>query len=216
MIPTPVALRRLLGRWPDSPLRPRVLEEATDGVCTRRLIEYETASDQFKPALAESWQASADGRTYTFRLRRGVRFHNGREFVAASLVSWLSEQGVACAFIEKGRPQQTPYVERFNGAMRDERLNGEEFNNVLEARVVLDLMPAIYDRPGRVTRILRGDDDSSEGIALNAPFVVGNRLQKSPHPQPVSQNLGEGCRTKEGIVLRPTNSSVPCNLPPIP
>jgi putative transposase len=28
-------------------------------------------------------------------------------------------------------------VERFNGTMRDEVLNGEEFNSVLEARVVL-------------------------------------------------------------------------------
>jgi peptide/nickel transport system substrate-binding protein len=29
------------------------------------------------PSLAESWTESADGRTYEFRLRRGLRFHNG-------------------------------------------------------------------------------------------------------------------------------------------
>ena len=30
-----------------------------------------------QPYLAESWQVSNDGRLYTLRLRRGVRFHNG-------------------------------------------------------------------------------------------------------------------------------------------
>jgi transposase InsO family protein len=75
-----------------------------------------------------------------FRLHgrpRVIRSDNGREFIAASLVSWLAEQGVQAAFIEKGSPQQNPFVERFNGTMRDEKLNGEEFDSVLEARVVL-------------------------------------------------------------------------------
>lgn len=30
------------------------------------------------PDIAESWEVSTDGRTYTFRLRRDVRFHDGR------------------------------------------------------------------------------------------------------------------------------------------
>ncbi len=38
---------------------------------------------QVIPSVAERWQASADQRVYTFTLRRGVRFHNGREVTAA-------------------------------------------------------------------------------------------------------------------------------------
>ncbi|MEK6253040.1 MAG: IS3 family transposase [Actinomycetota bacterium] len=66
-----------------------------------------------------------------------LRSDNGREFIATSLGDWLAERGVKTAFIEKGSPQQNPFVERFNGSMRDELLNGEEFNSLLEARVVI-------------------------------------------------------------------------------
>ena len=66
-----------------------------------------------------------------------IRSDNGREFIAASLRDWLSVQGIDQAFIEKGSPQQNTFVERFNGTMRDEVLNGEFFHNVLEARAVL-------------------------------------------------------------------------------
>src|SRR4051794_37791050 len=66
-----------------------------------------------------------------------LRSDNGRESIAVSLGDWLAERGVKTAFIEKGSPQQNAFVERFNGTMRDEVLNGEEFDSVLEARVVL-------------------------------------------------------------------------------
>lgn len=38
-----------------------------------------------------------------------------------------------------------------------------------EAKVLLDLIPKIYDRPGRVARIL-GTDDEVKQVVLNAPF----------------------------------------------
>ena len=37
------------------------------------------------PALAERWMVSADHRAYTFHLRRGAKFHNGREVRAADV-----------------------------------------------------------------------------------------------------------------------------------
>src|SRR5262245_13029780 len=38
------------------------------------------------PAIAEFWEASRDGRTWTFTLRQGVKFHNGREVTAQDFV----------------------------------------------------------------------------------------------------------------------------------
>lgn len=69
---------------------------------------------------------------------RLLRSDNGREFIAESLAGWLKGQGVTQVFIEKASPQQNAYVERFNGSMRDELLNGEFFRTVLEARVVIN------------------------------------------------------------------------------
>ena len=37
------------------------------------------------PALARSWTVSDDGRTWTFALREGVRFHNGQPLTAQAL-----------------------------------------------------------------------------------------------------------------------------------
>jgi peptide/nickel transport system substrate-binding protein/oligopeptide transport system substrate-binding protein len=42
------------------------------------------------PALAEFWKASRDGLTWTFTLRKGVRFHHGRELTADDVVYSLT------------------------------------------------------------------------------------------------------------------------------
>jgi peptide/nickel transport system substrate-binding protein len=40
-----------------------------------------------RPVLAESWAPNDDGSVWTFKLRRGVKFHNGQEFSADDVVA---------------------------------------------------------------------------------------------------------------------------------
>lgn len=44
-----------------------------------------------QPALAESWKSSPDAKVWTFQLRKGVKFHNGRELTATD-VKWNIER----------------------------------------------------------------------------------------------------------------------------
>ena len=45
-----------------------------------RLVEFELGSTNIVPGLAQSWEISADGLTYTFKLRRGAKFHSNARF----------------------------------------------------------------------------------------------------------------------------------------
>src|SRR6056297_3607984 len=50
----------------------------------------EVAADgSLKGELAESWEASADAKTWTFNLRQGVTFHNGKAFGADDVIESL-------------------------------------------------------------------------------------------------------------------------------
>jgi len=63
-----------------------------------RLMDYEPGTTNLRPDLAESFDVSPDGLTYTFKLRKGVKFHNGRELTADDVVYSLARAGMVPVF----------------------------------------------------------------------------------------------------------------------
>ncbi|MGQ1837987.1 ABC transporter substrate-binding protein [Kocuria turfanensis] len=62
------------------------------------LVGVQEGSAEPEPLLAESWEQSEDGRTYTFRLKDGVTFHDGTTFdaeaVCANFDRWYNFEGL--------------------------------------------------------------------------------------------------------------------------
>jgi len=64
---------------------------------------------------------------------RHIRSDNGPEFIAKAVRRWLAERTVETLYIEPGAPWQNAFVESFNSRLRDEFLNCEVFDHLLEA-----------------------------------------------------------------------------------
>jgi putative transposase len=67
-----------------------------------------------------------------------VRFDNGPEFIAAAVADWCRFNHVDSVFIDPGSPWQNAWIESFNGRLRDEFLNGWQFDTLLEAQVLIE------------------------------------------------------------------------------
>jgi peptide/nickel transport system substrate-binding protein len=160
---------------------PHILSDAREGLNLLAAV-YDTlvsygGVEQFVPALAEGWELAPDARTWTFRLRSGVRFHNGDALSAADVV----------ASIERARSPELggsygtdgvfrSYVAGARVAATDERtvriVTGEPSADLLDLLVSLPVAPrgAIDGLPDRAVgsgpyRVL---ETSADEVALEA------------------------------------------------
>src|SRR5437868_3551626 len=82
-------------------LDPALIEDGLSARVTEQVFEnlvtFDGPTTRIKPAIAESWETSPDGKVWTFHIRQGVTFHDGTPLdaaaVKANFVRWQSQVG---------------------------------------------------------------------------------------------------------------------------
>ncbi len=104
------------------------------------------------------------------RLPVRIQTNNGSEFISKSLDKWAYEHGVTMDFSRPGKPTDNPFIESFNGSLRDECLNIHWFLPLEDAQEKLDNWRREYNHerthsslndmtPAEFIRSLRKDED---------------------------------------------------------
>jgi transposase InsO family protein len=68
------------------------------------------------------------------RAPQSIRSDNGSEFICEALQQWLPHQGTESLPVAPGSPWENGYAESFNSRFRDEFLEAEQFESVLDAK----------------------------------------------------------------------------------
>lgn len=112
-------VRAIVGQPPEAPINPLLFPSnpRANLLLFENLVSY-TADLQPRGQLAERWEVSPDGLTYTFYLRRNVRWHDARPFGADDVV-FTAE----AALDEENRSRMRPYYHFLARPVRVEKVD---------------------------------------------------------------------------------------------
>ena len=123
----------------------------------------EDAQGQIKPQMVDTYETSRDGKTWSFKLRAGLEFHDGKpvtsEDVVASLKRWASRDamgGILATFIDH---YETPDANTFRLVLKE------------PCGIVLDAL-------GKASS--------------NVPFIMPARIAATPGTEQIKEHIGSG------------------------
>lgn len=74
-----------------------------------------------------------------------LRVDNGPEFLAGAMQQWCKDNSIELKFIQKGKPSQNGYIERFNRSYREEVLDSFSFASLSQARTFTQAWIWVYN-----------------------------------------------------------------------
>ena len=134
---------------------------------------------QIKPQMVESWTESGDHRLWTFKLRKGLEFHDGKpvtsEDVVASLQRWGKRDAMGSALMQFVQRMDTPAPDTFRIFL------GEACGFVLEA----------LGKP-----------------SSNVPFIMPKRIAETDAFKQIEEHIGSGPYTFKRDEFKPGDKAV--------
>ena len=106
------------------------------------LLQYKSDSTDLEPALATHWESSADGLTWTFHLRKGVKFHDGTPFNAEAVLFSLNRQHEETHPFHKGSGVYNYWIDTGLAQIVDKITAVDEFT--VQIRLKTAYAPFIY------------------------------------------------------------------------
>lgn len=114
------------------------------GTALESLGRFDTKGTM-QPWLAESWEADANAKTITFKLKKGIKFHDGTDFNAKA-VQWNLDQYVQAKRGELKALQSTEIIDDYTIKLNLAKWNSSFLDAV--AYFVVMSSPTAYDKNG--------------------------------------------------------------------
>jgi len=110
----------------------------------------------------------------------GIRSDNGPEFAGNAMDAWAYERGVKLDFIRPGKPNENAFIESFNGRLREECLNDNQFLTLAEAQTIIEAWRKDYneERPhGSLDGLTPKEFAERHTTMLNKPTALEHQFR---------------------------------------